>query len=76
MLDVNSPPIVSTIPRSGTWFLRYAMSFTSGQFKGSARLGEQGTVPAERSFIHPPSRSLNNRKVIGSFAAEVCAALP
>ena len=31
---MNAVPILSTIPRSGTWFLRYAVSFLSHLDRG------------------------------------------
>src|SRR5256885_17226050 len=49
MFRVSSPPILSTVPRSGTWFLRYAISFLCHLDRGG-RIDDRLT---QRTFGDP-----------------------
>ena len=42
MASMNDLPILSTIPRSGTWFLRYAVSFLC-HLEGGGRIDDRLT---------------------------------
>jgi hypothetical protein len=50
MRTMNEPPILATIPRSGTWFLRYTISFLSHLERGG-RIEDRLTG----SVVGPPS---------------------
>ena len=72
MLRVSSPPILSTVPRSGTWFLRYAISFLCHLDRGG-RLDDRLT---RRTFGDPSGPAFDFQGFRGGPLFHVRGTLP
>jgi hypothetical protein len=72
MFRVSSPPILSTVPRSGTWFLRYAISFLCHLDRGG-RIDDRLT---ERTFGEPSGAAFDFQGFRGGPLFQVRGTLP
>src|SRR5829696_1269172 len=72
MLSVFSLPILSTVPRSGTWFLRYAISFLCHLDRGG-RIDDRLT---QRIFGEPSGPSFDFQNFRGGPLFHVGGTLP
>ena len=72
MFRVSSPPILSTVPRSGTWFLRYAISFLCHLDRGG-RIDDRLT---ERTLGNPSGPGFDFHSFRGGPLFHVRGTLP